>query len=42
MASAFRSEKLYTVVEEGPAPDGTQRGVLRGEVSVDNIISTQL
>lgn len=41
MASAFRSEKLYTVVEEGPAPEGTERGVLAGVVGVDNIVSTQ-
>ena len=42
MASAFRSEKLYTVVEEGTAPPGTKRGVISGEITVDNIISTQL
>lgn len=41
MASAFRSDKLYSVIEEGPAPAGTQRGVIAGEVRVDNIISTQ-
>ena len=42
MASAFRSEKLYTVIEEGSAPPGAERGVIRGNVGVDNIISTQV
>ncbi len=42
MASAFRSDKLYSVIEEGPAPAGLKRGVIGGTVSVDNIISTQL
>jgi hypothetical protein len=42
MASAFRSEKLYTVIEEGPAPPGSNRGVIAGQVTVDNIISTEL
>ncbi|OAP39141.1 hypothetical protein AU381_08550 [Sinorhizobium glycinis] len=42
MASAFRSEKLYTVIEEGPAPPGSDRGVIAGQVAVDNIVSTEL
>lgn len=42
MASAFRSDKLYGVIEEGPAPEGSERGVIGGTVSVDNIISTQV
>ncbi|WFU50551.1 hypothetical protein [Sinorhizobium terangae] len=42
MASAFRNDKLYTVVEEGPAPAEARRGVIGGKVRVDNIISTQL
>ncbi|WP_026616610.1 hypothetical protein [Ensifer aridi] len=42
MASAFRNEKLYTVIEEGPAPPGSKRGVIGGTVRIDNIISTQL
>ncbi|MDK1389188.1 hypothetical protein QN224_27670 [Sinorhizobium sp. 8-89] len=42
MASAFRSEKLYTVIEEGPAPPDAKRGVIGGKVRLDNIISTQL
>ncbi|PDT41160.1 MULTISPECIES: hypothetical protein [Sinorhizobium] len=42
MASAFRNEKLYTVIEEGPAPPGWERGLIAGQVTVDNIISTQL
>ncbi|MCA1367313.1 hypothetical protein I6F15_07860 [Bradyrhizobium sp. BRP14] len=42
MASAFRNEKLYTVIEEGPAPAGSKRGVIGGTVRIDNIISTQL
>ncbi|ACP26797.1 hypothetical protein NGR_c30620 [Sinorhizobium fredii NGR234] len=42
MASAFRSERLYTVIEEGPAPPGSDRGVIAGRIAVDNIISTEL
>ncbi len=41
MASAFRNEKLYTVIDEGPAPPGSARGLIEGTVGVDNIISTQ-
>ncbi|OHV81868.1 hypothetical protein [Ensifer sp. LCM 4579] len=42
MASAFRSDKLLSVTEEGPAPAELKRGVIGGTVSVGNIISTQL
>lgn len=42
MASAFRSDTLYSVIEEGPAPVGLKRGVVGGTVRVDNIVSTQL
>ncbi len=44
MASAFRNEKLYTVVcdESGTYPAAGQRAVLDGFVRVDNIISTQV
>jgi len=41
-ASAFRNEKLYTVIEEAARTNITERGVVRGEVRVDNIISTQI
>jgi hypothetical protein len=44
MASTFRNEKLYTVIEEGSgrfSPEGP-RGIVAGKVKVDNIISTQL
>lgn len=44
MASAFRSEKLYTVIEDGSGrydADGP-RGVVAGQVRIDNLISTQL
>ena len=44
MASAFRSEKLYTVIldESGRFSAEGQRAVLDGLVRVDNIISTQV
>ncbi|WP_117192224.1 hypothetical protein [Rhizobium terrae] len=44
MASAFRSEKLYTVIEDnsGRFAQNGPRGVIGGRVPVDNIISTQL
>ncbi|MCA1490303.1 hypothetical protein I6F11_05140 [Ensifer sp. NBAIM29] len=42
MASAFRNDKLYNVIEEGPAPAEVQRGVIGGTVRVDDIISTQI
>ncbi|MBP1862110.1 hypothetical protein [Rhizobium herbae] len=41
-ASAFRNEKLYTVIEIDRGRTDVQRGVLDGEVSVDNIKPTQL
>lgn len=44
MASAFRSEKLYTVIldESGRHPAEGAREVLEGVVRVDTIISTQV
>ena len=36
-ASAFRSEKLYTVIEVEHARRDLRRGVLKGEISVDTI-----
>jgi len=42
MASAFRSEKLYTVIEEAAHTDITDRGVVSGVVRTDNIISAQI
>lgn len=42
MASAFRNEKLYTVILEGSGLSCRERGVVSGNVSVDNIVSTQL
>jgi hypothetical protein len=41
-ASAFRNEKLYTVIEEAHRTRLSKRGVVDGRVSVDNIISTQI
>jgi hypothetical protein len=41
-ASAFRNEKLYTVIEEAHRTRLLKRGVVDGRVSVDNIISTQI
>ena len=44
MASAFRSEKLYTVIEDNTdrfTTDGP-RGVIEGKVRVDNILPTQV
>ncbi|EUB97899.1 hypothetical protein PMI07_000459 [Rhizobium sp. CF080] len=44
MASAFRSDKLYTVIEDTScrfAPNGP-RGVIGGRVRIDNVVSTQL
>jgi hypothetical protein len=44
MASAFRSDKLYTVIEDNSGrfvPNGP-REVIGGRVRVDNLISTQL
>ncbi|MFB9949461.1 hypothetical protein ACFFP0_11415 [Rhizobium puerariae] len=44
MASAFRNEKLYTVIEDesGRYEADGRRGVVGGRVRTDNIISTQL
>ncbi|MBZ7927282.1 hypothetical protein LAC81_35670 (plasmid) [Ensifer adhaerens] len=41
-ASAFRSEKLYSVVELERGRTDLSRGVLSGEVSVGNIKPTQV
>ncbi len=44
MASAFRSEKLYSVIEDHSGryvPNGP-RGVIEGRVRVDTIMPTQL
>ncbi|WP_018859874.1 hypothetical protein [Rhizobium sp. 42MFCr.1] len=40
-ASAFRDDKLYTVVELERGRSDLKRGVLGGNVSVNTIISTQ-
>jgi hypothetical protein len=41
-ASAFRSEKLYTVIEVDHARRGLRRGVIEGEISVDTIKPVQV
>lgn len=41
-ASAFRSEKLYTVIEVDHARRDLQRGVIDGEISVDTIKPVQV
>ncbi len=41
-ASAFRDDKLYTVIEIAHGRTGVKRGVLEGEVSVDTILPTQV
>jgi hypothetical protein len=41
-ASAFRSEKLYTVIEVDHARRDLQRGVIEGEISVDTIKPVQV
>lgn len=41
-ASAFRSEKLYTVIEIERGRADLKRGLLEGEISVDTIKPTQL
>ncbi len=41
-ASAFRSEKLYTVIEVEHARRDLRRGVLKGEISVDTIKPVQV
>lgn len=41
-ASPFRNEKLYTVIEIAHDQAGLVRGVLEGDIGVDNIIPTQV
>lgn len=41
-ASAFRDDKLYTVIEIDHARFDLRRGVLEGSVSVDTIVSVQV
>lgn len=41
-ASAFRSEKLYTVIEIDHARRDLSRGVLEGDVTVDTIKPVQV
>jgi hypothetical protein len=41
-ASAFRDDKLYTVIEIEHGRAGLQRGIIEGTVSVDTIISVQV
>jgi hypothetical protein len=41
-ASAFRNERLYSVIAAGPAQAGMQRGVVGGEVRTDNITPAKL
>lgn len=42
MASVFRNEKLYTVIEVSNGKHHHQRGVIAGTIRVDTIISTQV
>lgn len=42
MASAFRSEKLYTVVEIARDRQGLTRGLLEGEIGIDTIRPVQI
>ncbi|MGV1759900.1 hypothetical protein ACQZ6F_26515 [Rhizobium sp. A22-96] len=42
MASVFRNEKLYTVIEVNNGKQYHHRGVIAGTISVDTIISTQV
>jgi hypothetical protein len=44
MASPFRSEKLYTVIEDESGRFSVEgpRGVVAGKVKVDNIVPTQI
>ncbi|MGV1794044.1 hypothetical protein GR212_19330 [Rhizobium lusitanum] len=42
MASVFRNEKLYTVIEVNNGKDYHERGVVEGSIGVDTIISTQV
>ncbi len=41
-ASAFRDDKLYTVIEIEHGRKDVRRGVIEGSVSVDTIISVQV
>ncbi|MBW9064352.1 hypothetical protein JNB71_13575 [Rhizobium herbae] len=41
-ASAFRSEKLYTVIEVAHSRPDLTRGVLKGNISVDTIKPVQI
>jgi hypothetical protein len=40
-ASAFRNERLYSVVASGPAPADVERGVIEGVISMDTIKPSQ-
>jgi hypothetical protein len=40
-ASQFRSEKLYTVVRIESGRTDLERGVLQGNISINNLVSTQ-
>lgn len=40
-ASMYRNEKLYSVVDDGPAIAGIERGIIDGIVRVDNIKPSQ-
>jgi len=42
MASVFRNEKLYTVIEVDNGRTHHARGVVSGTIDVDTIISTQI
>lgn len=42
MASAFRSEKLYTVIEIARDQQGLTRGLIEGEIGVDTIRPVQI
>ncbi len=42
MASAFRSDKLYTVVEIDRDRSDLKRGILEGEISTDTIRPVQM
>ncbi|TXI00155.1 MAG: hypothetical protein E6Q76_18850 [Rhizobium sp.] len=42
MASVFRNEKLYTVIEVNNGKEYHERGVVEGSIGVDTIISTQV
>ncbi len=41
-ASAFRDDKLYTVIEIDHGRHDVQRGVLSGDISVDTIVPVQV